>query len=211
MSAASTDHVRTMQRFDAPALSEDDSVRVLARHDASSARRRHDAGFRQGYEEGASAGSAQVEAAIADHRASAARLSHLCGALEAAIAERRSTDAALLAQVDDAVIATALHIAEAVIGREVTDHGAVVEVIQRALAESSSDLDGDVVIHLHPEDVGCAAEAIDAGLIRGLDAVEVVPDPTVDRGGCLVDAGSLHVDARLGATLDRVRAALGAA
>lgn len=200
-----------MQRFDAPMLSEGDSVRVLARHDAAVARRRFDAGFQAGHAEGYAAGAAEVEAAIRDHRSNADRLGSLCSALEAAIAERQVTDAALLDQIDDAVLATSLRVAELVIGREITDHGAIVDVIRQALAVRATDLSGDLVIRLHPDDVACAADAIDAGLIRGVDAVEVMADPTVGRGGCLVDAGNLHVDARLGATLERISAALGVA
>lgn len=194
------------RRFDAPTLSEHDSLRVLARHDATSSRRRHDAGFQQGHAEGYAAGRSDVEAAIADHRRNAERLESLCAALEAAVEERRSADAALLAQIEDAVVATSLRIAEQVLEREVADRDVVVDTIRRSLLLAPGV--GPVIIRLHPEDVACAAEALEAGLIKGAGDVEIVPESGVARGGCVVDGDGMRVDSQLDAALARLGDAL---
>ena len=98
-----------------------------------------------------------------------------------------------------------LDIAEAIIGREVADRDVVVESIGRCLRFDRPD--GDVTLRVHPDDVACAAEAMHAGLIVAPD-VELYPDATVERGGCVVDAGAIRIDGQFGPALARVREAL---
>ncbi|MEM1333573.1 MAG: FliH/SctL family protein [Actinomycetota bacterium] len=197
---------RRAQRYDAPVLSEVDSLRVVARHDATAERRRHDAGYLNGHREGYAAGAAEVDAAIADHRRNAERLSELCAALDAAIAERQRTDDALLAEVSNAVIEASVRVAELLIGREVTEYDLIVDRLRECLGLRAPD--EHVVVRMHPDDLACAAEAFDAGLLRGADDVELAGDPAVARGGCVVDAPSMRIDGQLDLALDRIADAL---
>jgi len=192
----------TPRRFNAPQLHGEDTLRVAARHDANLERRRYDAGYHQGHAEGFATGAADVDQAIADHRRNADRLASLCSVLDHAIAERRNADAAAL---EHAVLELAMRVAETVLEREVHDHDVVVETIRRCLRVERPD--DEVTLRVHPEDVACAAEAIDAGLITGAD-VDLTPDPGIERGGCVVDSPTLRVDGQFGSVLARIRDAL---
>lgn len=189
--------------FDAPMLAESNTHRVVARLDATAERRRHDLGFQQGYTEGHSRASAEVANAIADHRRNAERLGTLCNALERAT--QQTLDPAANVALEEALVDMAVQIAEVIVHREVTDHGAVVESIRHSLSLRSAD---SAVVRLHPDDMACATEARDAQLIGAAKSVELVADPTVGRGGCITETGSSQIDAQVGPALARVRAAL---
>lgn len=193
-------------RFDAPVLSGADTLRVVARHDATVERRRHDIGFRTGYEEGFARGSADVEAAIADHRRNAERLGSLCTAIEQAVASLRADDAEAIRSIEDAVVEMALGIAESVIGREVADGDVVAATIGRALRLRPPE--GTPIVRVAPTDLAVAAEALDAGLIPSTSDVELVGDPTIAPGGCVVETDVSTVDAQVDEALARVREAL---
>jgi len=62
-----------------------------------------------------------------------------------------------------------------------------------------------IVAHLHPDDHELLGDVGDLAPGRG---ITVVPDPSIGRGECIVDAGASRVDARFGPALERVRAAL---
>ncbi len=146
-----------------------------------------------------------MEAAIDDHRRNAERLASLCQAIERAIAERQAHDEQLLASVEQAVLEMSVDIAEAVIGREVAERDVVVGTIRRCLAFDRPA--GDVAVLVHPDDLECAAEAVQVGLIDRT-GVELVADARIERGGCVVDAPAVRIDGQLGPALDRVRQAL---
>jgi flagellar assembly protein FliH len=60
---------------------------------------------------------------------------------------------------------------------------------------------------LHPDDASVTAAAVPAAALGR--EVLVVPDPTVERGGAIVDCDATRVDAQLGPALERVREVLG--
>src|SRR5205823_3826461 len=122
-------------------------------------------------------------------------------ALTNAAAQLRAQMIDAAAGIEDELAAAALSIAEAVIGRELAvtaDPGA--DAIARALAFAP---EGDAVVHLNPADVHTLG-AIECGR-----DIAVVPDPSVERGGCLLEIGACHIDAQLSTALDRVRETLG--
>ena len=192
--------------FAVPQLSDAETLRVVARHDAAVERRRYDAGFSQGHADGYASGVAAVEGAIADHRRNAERLDALCSALEGAIAEVRQNEIDGLAVIERAVAEMSLAIAETVLGREIDDRNVVVDSILRCLQLSPSD--ETIVVHVHPDDADCAVEAREAGLVGPVDGFTVVADASVERGGCVVDAGPAQLDGQLGGALARVRDAV---
>lgn len=194
-------------RFDAPVLAGNDTLRVIARADANAERRRHDMGYRAGYDDGYARGASDVDAAIADHRRNAERLDSLCGALEQAVNTLRTTDRHDVTEVESAVVELAVGIAESLIGRALADGDVVVESLRRSLALAPPDQ--APIVRVHPEDGQVAAEALEAGLITASPDIELVGDPSVGRGGCVVDCGPSHIDGQIGAALDRVKATLG--
>ena len=80
----------------------------------------------------------------------------------------------------------------------------VQDAVERALTDVPRG--SDITIHIHPDDTGLTPESV-ADLVPGC-AVQVVPDPGVERGGCIVRIGDRTIDAQLGAALARVREVL---
>ncbi|MEM9041886.1 MAG: FliH/SctL family protein [Actinomycetota bacterium] len=194
-------------RFDAPVLAGGDTLRVIARTDANAERRRHDMGYRAGYDDGYARGAADVDAAIGDHRRNAERLDSLCSALEKAVDALRTNDRENVAEIESAVVELSVEIAEAVIGREIANGDVVIESLRRSLALVPSDQ--PPVVRVHPDDAGVAAEALEAGLVSASPDIELVGDPSIERGGTVVDCGPAHIDGQIGPALARIRATLG--
>ncbi|HET9188378.1 MAG TPA: FliH/SctL family protein, partial [Acidothermaceae bacterium] len=62
-----------------------------------------------------------------------------------------------------------------------------------------------VTVAVHPLDVAALADLSDIAPGR---VVRVVTDPDVEPGSCVADGGATHVDASLGAAIERVRQVL---
>lgn len=114
--------------------------------------------------------------------------------------------------VDD-LLATAtrfaVDLAEELVGHhlEVADCAAR-DALARAVREVPRGSTG--VVRLHPDDLALLVPSADdiSSLVPG-SHVEVLADPSVGRGGCVVDLGDRSVDARLVTALARVREVLG--
>ena len=156
-----------------------------------------DAGRAEGFEQGYTAG---IEAARQHTELLAGlvqRLGHAADALMAREATARES-------IEDQVVATAVTIAEALVGHEIAQpDGRGRAAIARALAIAPEF--GLVTARLNPADVALLGDPAALGLGRGL---ELVSDPSVDPGDCIVDVGACRVDARIGAALERVREVL---
>jgi flagellar assembly protein FliH len=159
-------------------------------------------GRRAGYEAGFASGMAQAtfSASEAENRRSAEVTRAVSALMEAAVALRlrQSED---LAVIEDELTAAAFEIATVVLDRELTvaaSPGA--DAIARALALAP---DGDTVVRLNPADVETLGD------IECSRELTVVPDPSVESGGCIAEVGACRIDAQLSTALDRVRKALG--
>jgi len=100
---------------------------------------------------------------------------------------------------DEALLAAAVQIAEAILQRELADDtAAALGAVRRAMAVSDpAELRR---VRLHPADLE---------LLAGLDLpVEVVADASIAHGDAIADLAHGSIDARLGTAVDRVRAAL---
>ncbi|HEV7755514.1 MAG TPA: FliH/SctL family protein [Mycobacteriales bacterium] len=157
----------------------------------------------------------------AEARARAAAVSAEAGAAEGARQKRHASAVAALAdaataletravpvldEFSDAILAAALVLAEAVLGRELAlggDGGAI--ALRRAL-DLAPKL-RPVTVRLHPEDLVTLSLTGSTVEIDGR-TVTLVPDASVGRGGAIAECDATQVDARLGAALDRVGTAL---
>ena len=187
----------------APLLFADLTAPAAGRADDPAVVRGHAAGYAAGLrvaERELDARRAQLEA-LASEAADEARrrVESALAALAAAAARLDARVAPVLADADRALTAAALELATAILDREPVATSA--EALDRALA-----LAGDETprrIRLHPADV------VALGAVAP-ESVEVVADPAVLAGDAIVDFTHGELDARIGASFDRARAALAA-
>ena len=174
--------------------------------ETESVRQAREDAARVGYEDGFSAGllagaqEAQARTAQAGTAVSAALV-----ALESAAAQLATRQAGGVADVEQRVTSMALQIAQAVIGREVaTSPTAGRDAIVRALQLAPEG--PGAVVRLNPVDLDTVGEL---ARLTNRD-ISLVPDPAVEQGGCILEAGPCRIDAQVGPALDRVRQVLGA-
>lgn len=170
-----------------------------ARGQALSVADRVEAAREEGYQQGRADALAEMSAsAEGERRQRLAGLADAVGAAAAAVVAGRQ-GAVTVAEVE--VVTLALELAEVLIGRELSlDRPAVADALHRALRLVP---DGeDLVVRLHPDDLAAVPEL--PSLVPDRQ-VRLVPDDTVEPGGCVVDAGPCHVDAQMGPALARAR------
>lgn len=157
-----------------------------------------EAGIREGRESGVAIARAEAE------RAAAERIAPLLDAVDEAHRALVARDAVTLAELEGQVVDLALALASAVLEREVSvadDPGA--DALRRALRLAPQR--GAVVARLAPDDVARLGDIADVAAGR---SIEVVADPDVATGGCVVEVGAASVDASIDAALERARAVL---
>lgn len=140
-----------------------------------------------GYADGIEAGRAAVDE-------NARALSQL---VEALTQPFRTSEAALLRSLVDLVE----RVAQAVLQRELQSGGDLEPVLRDALAALDDDA-GHVELLLNPADVALL-ESADTGFTMNL-----IPDPSLTRGGLLLRSGASTVDSTLEARLEEAMASL---
>lgn len=169
-------------------------------------------GFSAGYAAGLTAAAAEAEAerqrvAQLEREAAQGRAAAAAAAVEllntsAEAFRRRECLAA--EQIEDVVTDLALQIARAVLDRElIASDNPGREAIARALSLAPRDC--PATVRVSPADAASLGDLETLGAGRHLTAVT---DPTIEPGGCIVDAAGRQVDAQIGPALERVAAAL---
>ncbi len=133
----------------------------------------------------------------------------LCQALTAGLETFERNKRRLLATAESGLLELAL-----AIGRRVCKHD-VAASSQAARANAAALLEmvkheSDLELHLNPADLQTLSAAANEAVVAAdrLAHVELVADPAVDRGGCVLKSRTGTIDARLETQLDRVAAAL---
>lgn len=163
-----------------------------------------EAGYRDGLEAGRRDAAAELQQA---DQARAEAVAAALAALEAATAEVAAQAATAHARLEDALAGAALDLATALLGRELelaSDPGR--DAIARALR--LVDGPGAAIARLHPDDVATLADRDALSELAVGRELTVVADPSVERGGCILDIGEGRVDARLSTAVERVREVL---
>lgn len=158
-------------------------------------------GYQQGYDEGFAQGQAQ---ALAEGQAQAAQelvaLRELAGSFAGAVTAADETIAhdllALALDLSKAMLKTTLSVKPEL----------VVNVIRDAIDHLPS-LQQPAQLHLNPDDLLLVQEHIGAELNK--DGWRLMEDAKLERGGCLIDTASNHIDASLAARWQRLASALG--
>ena len=178
--------------------------------------RKEDRGYTQGHASGYAAG---IQAAAAEqrrlreqfhaeHRAmlDAGRLAvaQAVRVLEAAAAASQQRRGAVLEEAQDVLAASAMELAEALLGYELNDGGNTARAaLARALA-TVSDVQTVTTVRLHPADLA-ALDAVDVGSVAG---VELKADAALSPGDAIAEYPQGWLDARLSTAVDRAKAAL---
>lgn len=115
--------------------------------------------------------------------------------------ELQSRELPVLQSLDAAILAAAVELAEAIIGRELAAvRDAAQSAIDRALTPAGSVA---ASVRLHPADL-----AVIERETAGHPALELVADPTLARGDAIAFTADGSVDARISSALARAKAAL---
>lgn len=148
-------------------------------------------GYAEGYARGREAG----ESALAEQ---AARIAQM---IDGAKHDVRET----LLQLEPQVIELAMIVARRVIEREVAEHPDLVVDVIRAGLIAAANLPV-VRVRVHPNDHQLVATVWASIQPASADPpVELVPDPQIEAGGCIIDTASGFVDAQPSARLNEIR------
>ncbi|HET7770528.1 MAG TPA: FliH/SctL family protein, partial [Chloroflexota bacterium] len=155
-----------------------------------------------GHAEGHAAGYAEGAQAARDELTTELELAH------GVAAQAKIDRATLIAAAEPEIVRLSMEVTRKLIAREVeTDSDIVKGLVTRAMLKAAGD--GPIRLRLHPDTiarVGAYLSDVSARFVsRG---VEVVPDPTVEPAGAIVDTRTGSVDARLSTQLAKVESTL---
>ena len=168
-----------------------------------------ESGYRDGWDQGFNEARTAVEQAADDERDAwlqeqGRRLGSALDALASAVVEfqiRRTLD---LTNLEDRVATAAFDLAAALLGRELElTRSPGRDAVARALALAPPN--ESLVVRLNPADVETLGSIED--LLPGR-RYQVISDPSIESGGCLLDAKDCQVDARLTTAIARARQAM---
>jgi flagellar assembly protein FliH len=171
------------------------------------------AGYAEGWAQGQRAAKvasrAALDQAAAAERAHATARSAALGRALAALGTAASGLDRRIAQtaeeLEDAILAAAVELAEAILDRELsTMDGRALDAARRAIALAPAG--AEILVRLHPEDHAMLAE--DGALEIHGRPVRLRPDPTLRPGDAVAEYGATTIDAGLPAALARVRRVL---
>ena len=162
-------------------------------------------GYQRGYDAGFQSGLADAAAAIdSRERARAEQLESVLYRLSAesdALAQRRGAD---FDHFEAEVVHAAFRLARELIGFELSH----AEQIGRATIARALELapdDAPVVVSFHPDEI---TSITDPESIAPGRTLQIVADPSLAPGDCVVDVGACRVESRLDAAVARVEALL---
>ncbi len=159
-------------------------------------------GYGAGYDEGYRAGALAAEGA---NQVLRDQVSASASSMAAAIAQLADTDRRVANDLADDALQLAFDLTQLILDREIhvaEDPG--LDAIRRCFEFIPRRT--SVVVRLNPADVEMLGDV--GALLVGSD-YEVVADPSIGRGGALVDAGAARIDGQIYAALGRVADVLG--
>jgi flagellar assembly protein FliH len=163
------------------------------------------AAAREGYEEGYAEGMQRALAEITRKSAEESQRAALAlSALSRAVSAAQESVQKARSEVQEAAPKLAFELLEALLAREVSltvnpGYDAITRVLD---LDSSND---PVTVWMHPVDIASLGELTDIGSGREMN---VVADPSIERGGAMVEVGRSMLDGQLSHAMDRVREVL---
>lgn len=164
-------------------------------------------GYKQGYSSGYEDGYAKGEEEATSHCRSEwdSRIEHLSRIIDE-IARLKS---ALVEANRSELVELAIEIARTIMAVEIDTNDAVVlNVVDECLRKASSPTTLKIKTNLSDLPVVNEAKRELAARFPAVESIEVVDDPAIERGGCLIETDNGFLDARIEHQLDRIRTAL---
>lgn len=163
-----------------------------------------EAARREILEQAAAQDRARTEQMQAQQQRRDQELARAVDALRLSTADLDAREAPVFADVERAVATMAVQIAEVLVGRHLElGKWAALDAVRRALALAPRQ--SAAIVRLHPDstlDLPDVSAAVPGG------SVTIVADPSIELGGCIVEAGNRTIDAQLGPALLRLREVL---
>jgi flagellar assembly protein FliH len=149
----------------------------------------------RGYEEGMATARAEVEARMAEVNARIVRLDSILRLLAQPLEE-------LDAEVEQQLTLLALTVGKQMVRRELkTDPAQVIAVIRESVGRLPAAA-RNIRVHLHPEDAAVVRQYL--ATPSSDRAWNIVEDPALSRGGCVVRTDTSQLDARLDSRLNAI-------
>jgi flagellar assembly protein FliH len=174
------------------------------------------AGYAEGWAQGQRAAAIAAQAANDQFAAAAERfatarraaLDRGLAAIATAVGNLDARVAPALAETEDAVLAGALELAVALLGRELSDSTPGLDALRRAVAQVPATQ--PVAVRLNPDDHEALLGRADHEYREVVAGREVAlrADPTLRPGDAIAEYGTTTVDARLSAAIERVKEVL---
>lgn len=174
------------------------------------------AGYAEGWAQGQRAAAQEAQVAAERARAveqaheqrRAAALAQAVNALGRAVTGLETQLMPTMQELQEAVLAHAFELAEAIVGRVVDDpDGRGADAVRRAMNAAPDH--GEIVVSLHPDDYhNLVGDSPEADFQYGGRPVHLRPDPTLRPGDAVAETGSTTVDASIAAAVQRAREAL---
>ncbi|BCJ53819.1 hypothetical protein Asp14428_52940 [Actinoplanes sp. NBRC 14428] len=174
------------------------------------------AGYAEGWAQGRRAAALDARTAAERARAveqahdqrRAAALAQAVNALGRAVTGLETQLMPTLHELQEAVLAQAFELAEAIVGRAMDDpEGRAAAALRRAM--NAAPEHGDIVVSLHPDDFrNLVGAATDADYNYEGRPVHLRPDPALRPGDAVAETGTTTVDASIAAAVARAKEAL---
>lgn len=158
--------------------------------------------YDRGFEDGREVTSAMLEREIGRHEEWLQNFDNIIAELH-----RRFSDST--GKLEECSIALAVEIARHILQREVQKDATIaIEQVQRAF-ERINGID-TVTIRLHPFNVDALKKVKSSLLTSASDVktIEIVADPSIDMGGCVVDTNIGSIDAQIRTQLEQLQATM---
>ena len=137
-----------------------------------------------------------------------ARMASALSALGESVASVQLHATRWTANTEENIAALAIAVTRHIVEREVTvDHTIVRDLVQRAL--SQFPIDQTITVRLHPDDAATCSSAAAADATGRVKDVRWVADPSIIRGGCLVEGRERIIDGRIDTSLERAYRSIG--
>ena len=146
-------------------------------------------------EKGVHEGNQKIESMVAE------RVSEMRDRLAGTIESISGLSSEITAGSETGMVELALQIAKKIVGREVAvDREIILTVVKTSLAKLHNR--SVAIIHLNPEDFAFVDAQRQRIGFRG--ALELIEDPTISMGGCLVHTETGEIDARIESQFDEI-------